>query len=571
MPPALDRLLASPSALRLLRRVVNGQEVPALANGCRHFHVNLWTERRPKKWRRWEDVEEEIRSRDRIRNFLEEGDPPTPPAVKEKARRARKPDGIPAEKTRSDGSVTWARSLAYRERHHGQRGIMTMWKMRQHRAWPLPTHDSPVAEYLWGTFLKHPDLVTHVIDHAAEIQKQTGKVYPLLYELVMGYWLPRSHAEALAYHRLMLEKLQLKRLPLARLARYGASTFTPAAYDALMEIYWASEERGMYDEIVPVLVEKDEFAMARRWHIVCMHRGDIPSKSVATHPVVQAFMAETAAAEENEPVEKVVLEDSRYDKDLMRRLIGRDTPPVRFEDAFTARMFATRTFLTETVIRGLATVGVNEIGPQAVMAMALRTDPIEDLPRMFDELKASGIALQGCVYSLAIEKFASMQKWHLVRSMLDSDQHPDVFGDAAVQRKLLDYYLDQNDTLQAQRTLAILTLFHKQSSKASWNILLQTHIQRTGPKHVSEVLQNMRTQGVMVNAQSLVAIKSLLRRRQRGHKPSHAEYFYDDVRFVTRVYMTILEFGMGPVPPETWWEIMRRFGMTGRFKESTLR
>jgi hypothetical protein len=166
-----------------------------------------------------------------------------------------------------------------------------------------------------------------------------------------------------------------------------------------------------------------------------------------------------------------------------------------------------------------------------------------------------------------MEKFAKDQKWTLLRSMMDSDQHPDVFGDVDVQRKLLEYYMDQGDDLQVQRTLAILTLFHKDYAQESWNLLLQAHIRRTGPQHVTEVLQDMRSRGVMITIESVAAIKSLLRRRQVGRKPVTRRESFDDLRFVTRIFMIILEFGMGPVSPLTWRELIRRFGMTVRFRE----
>lgn len=589
MPPALDRLLASPSALRLLRAIVNGSEVPAACERsvfCCHSivtrrqYTQIHQIRTKQKWRRWTEAGEHVAKPDNVQQEPEvKQENPTQHAQHEKTasekgirylnaekRHAALIDGTSLGKPEDNDAARWAASLARRERYHGLQGTMAIWKLRQYTSSPLPTDNTQYAEYLWGTFIKHTALVPQVIDHAKEVLEQTGQVHPRLYELVMSYWLPRSPAKAHGFHNQMLDKLHLKALPLKKLARYGASTFRPAAYEVLMRIYQASGERDLYDEVVPVLAKQGNLTMARGWHMLCIARGDTPSESLADDRIVQIF---TTEAEGGKPVSRESRYRERtYNKDLMRRLLGRDTPPVRFDDVFTARMFATRTFPPDSIIKGLALVGVNEIGPQAVLAMALRTDPLEDLPRMFEELKATGIALQGCVYSLAIEKFAMSHNWQLVRSMLDTDQHPDVFGDADMQRKLLDFYIDEEDHLQAQRSLAILTLFHNDSSEASWNLLLQTHIKRTGPQRVTEVLQDMRTRGVMVNHESVNAIKSLLRRRQRGHRPVTLQRgAYDDLRFVTRIYTTILEFSMGRVSPVAWHEIVRRFGMTGRFKE----
>jgi hypothetical protein len=567
MPPALDRLLASPSALRLLHAIVKGPAPCLPSTVCGHTTAacrNYATAPQKQLWRRWKETSRDNRRRDKIRQLLEtDGVPPWIDIEHQLFH------GTLTHKKANSDDERWAVSLSQRERYHGQDGIMEIWRLRRYVQSYLPVDNTPVAEYLWGTFIKHPELVEQVIEHAAELMKETQQTYSRLYTLVMTYWLPRDAAKALQYHRLMLAKLELKELPLGQLAQYARSPFNPAVYDALWEIYRASDRRDLYSDVVPSLIKNNNMTMARQWHHLCISRGDLPSESVANHPVVQIFTAETSMLSGAKVTSKAPARDSRkYNEELMRRLKGRDSAPVRFEDSFCARMFATRTFPPASIIQGLAMVGVNEIGPQAVLAMASRTQPLEELPARFEELRAAGIALQGCVYSLAIEKFAKDQNWKLVRSMLDTDQHPDVFDDAPVQQKLLDYYLDQGDDLQVQRTLAILTLFHNSSSQESWNLLLQTHIRRTGPQHVTEVLQDMRARGVMVSIKSVAAIKGLLRRRQRGRKPSNiSQGHYDDLRFVTRVYMTILEFGMGPVSPLTWRELIRRFGMTGRFTE----
>ncbi|KAH7091440.1 hypothetical protein FB567DRAFT_518651 [Paraphoma chrysanthemicola] len=565
MPPALDRLLARPSALRLLRVLANAPILPAACSTttiCCHKasprrNYAIQNSRPKQKWMRWRESAD-LSSRERPSRRHQREVEETSNALLDSLEGGSEADAI----------ARWAQSLALRERHHGARGVRAIWDLRRHSRFYLPAHRSDDAEYLWATFVRHADLVPQVIDHAAELLKETGDTYAGLYMLVMRYWLPRDVNKALEYHDLMLAKLSLKKLPLKRLAKYGWRVFKPAAYEALFEIYRLSNERNLYDDVVPPLIKKGHISLARRWHNLCLYRDDMPSESVANDPVVHILLAESSNASNPDATgDKPIREHRKYDQELLRRLMGPDIAPVRFEDSFCARMFATRTFPPESVIKGLALVGVNEIGPQAVLAMALGTKPLEDLPMMFEELRAAGIALHGCVFSLAVEKFAREHKWTLLRSILNSDQHPDVFGDADVQWKLLDYYMDQNDDIQIQRTLAILTLFHKESAQESWNLLLQAHIRRTGPQHVTEVLQDMRSQGVMVTIESVNAIKGLLRPRQQGHKPTTMRDGYDDLRFVTRIFTIILEFGMGPVSPVIWREVIRRFGMTVRFRE----
>ena len=364
------------------------------------------------------------------------------------------------------------------------------------------------------------------------------------------------------FHHKLLMNLGIRELPLRELARMGPSMLKLPAYEAFMEIYRISNERDLFDDVVPPLIEKGFVSMARRWYTLCILRHDMPSKHVASHPVIQIFSAEASTLSESKH------QINKYNTRLMKRLLGRDAAPVRFDDSFCARMFATRALHPSSIIQGLVMVGVNEIGPQAVRAMASRTLPLDELPMRFEELQAAGIALQSSIFSLALEKFAMEHKWHLVRSMLESDQHPDVFGDADIQRKLLEYYLDQKDFGQAQRALAILTLFHNDPSTESWNLLLQIQIQRSGPKHITELLQDMHTRGIMLLPESINSLKSLLRSRQIGRRPGLSiRGKFDDLRFVTRTFMAVLENGMGAISPSAWREITCRFGMLGRFRE----
>lgn len=587
MPPALDRLLASPSALRLLRSIVTAPESPACHATIQCCAARSIAAKRrtyakdhgaPKKskWKRWSEQKAVIREKEHALRRLVRHVP-----AKDAAKRARPEAGLDClddepgdeengtlcgEDLVENEDEIWAKRLARHERLDGLQGIWTVWHMRRGAGYHLPTENSAHAQYLWRTFARHPKLVHFVIDHAVELQHEKGETYPRLYNVIMEHWLVRKPTEALEYHHQMLSKLRLRTLPLRELAQ-DARKYGHTAQEALLDIYRNSNERDVYDEIVPRLINAGNIRMARRWHNLCFFRGDLPSPSFAAMPVIEIFTAEAAAlANPNMRFDKTQRKNPSLNKDLMRRLLGRDTAPVRFEDSFTARMFATRTVQIESIIKGLTMVGVNEVGPLAVSAMARRTQPITDLPRRFQELRAAGIALQGSVFSLALEKFAAEHKWDLVQSILDSDQHPDVYSDADTQRSLLTYYLDQRDLKQAQRTLAILSMFHNDASRESWNLLLQLRIRASSPQDIFNTMLEMRSVGTTLSSTTMAAVRTLLAPRQRGHRPSLRRGF-DDLRFVTRFYITVLEAGMARIPPEAWHEIIRRFGMQSRFRE----
>jgi hypothetical protein len=268
------------------------------------------------------------------------------------------------------------------------------------------------------------------------------------------------------------------------------------------------------------------------------------------------------------PVHASRKQEPEYNEQLVQRLKPRAAASVRFDDAFAAKLFATKAFSITNIISGLVLAGVNEIGPQAVRQMGLRAESISDLSHHFSELKEAGIALEGRVFSLALEKFAVEGDHALARSILESDQHPDVFDDVEQQMKLLQYYIAQKDYGQAHRTLAILSLFHNDPATASWNIYLIEAIRAYQERSVADALQTMGSHGIPVAPETLRVLRGVLRPRRRGHRPvSMHRNDFDDLRFVLRFYMMTMQYGIGKIRPVAWRELILRLGKQYRLRE----
>jgi hypothetical protein len=576
MPTALDRLLHSPSALRVLRAIVH---VPELSATCIPA-VNCIPTNAPHR------SFSATPSRPKLK-FRYVGAPKFANVPKADRKWLQVARWLKIDEVDEPEKVSlWVEALLYGERLHGLDGIREVYQAMVRRGYKLPTDDTPEAGILWGTLLKHPQLVLPIIDHAAQIWKDSGTLYPHLYEKCIAHWLPRDPDLAQDCHHQLVVQLRLRKLPLRELARLARSYLTSRSLEAFMKIYQTSNERNIYDTIVLALCDERKVAEARRWHMMCFQRKDFPSKSNKSHPMVQLFTAELnmfpsrmtgdLITQDQGTMPKHIFPKqatgqqpkSKYNEELLRRLQGRETAPLRFDDPFCARLFYTNAFSPASIINGLVMVGVNEIGPQALRAMALRTKRLDDLKDRFRELKEAGIALKGCVYSLALEKFVSEENELLVLSILDSDQHPDVFEDMETQKKLLDFYLQQSDWAQAHRTLAILSIFHNDSSTEAWNILLQARIRMFNTREIALVLEGMRASGVVVSVESHEAIRRILRGRVRGRAPAWSTHGrFDDLRFVARIYTFILEGGIGSVYPFAWSEIFRRYGLLGRFRE----
>ncbi|PVI01520.1 hypothetical protein DM02DRAFT_343423 [Periconia macrospinosa] len=563
MPPALDRLLASPSALRFLRAVINTPEPPTAylgttsskCCGCRSLPRRAYQIPRRKgtpliNWKKFDQQ------------------PPTLDALDVRLPNGQKPDD----------ARTWAQCLQEKARIDRWDGIRTVWAART-GVFDLPTSDTPDAEYLWATFFKVPELVLPVILHAAEVRKKTGQLHPRLYELCMSWWLPQDRYIDLIphYHHQLVFHLQLRKLPLRSLIRNGRQRFTSKTFSALMDIYRTSNERDVYDEIIPFLCALGNVRMVRQWHALCTRRGDHPSPHVAAEPLIQKLTASRVSHITDPEAQLVHLyaknsvknRGFKYNSDMLRRLQGRDTASVRFDDSLCAKLFATATFSVESVIKGLAMVGVNEIGPLGVRAMATAAVSNEEIKHAFEVLKASGIALEGKVFSLALEKFAMEGRWKLVESMLQSDQHVDVYDNMDIQKELLAYYLEREDSDQLHRTLAIMTVFHNDMTTESWNLLLRAQVTAYETNQIMHTLESMRQNEIKVQPYTMVMIKEMMRPRKRTRRPIRKTDGppFDDLRFVTRVLFFIAQADMAIVSPLMWRELIRRYGMMGRLRE----
>ncbi|KAF2272377.1 uncharacterized protein EI97DRAFT_437004 [Westerdykella ornata] len=575
MPAALDRLLNRPAALRVLvaQRFLAASSYRCYSSDTGSSNSN-------------EDVQSDVRDSIDIDRRYKNLNPRGSKFSDETKILDRWHPARIAQAPKEEQAVLWAQLLAYQHRLQGLDGIKEVYFMMLHTGYRIPTADTREARAIWGTLFKNAQIVLRVIDYAAHYYDETGQVYPHLYELCMGRWLRKNPEFAMNIHHRLVHKLRLRKLPLRALAQIAKPTRDEATLSTFMDIYRSSSEVDVYDEIVPVLCDQGEITLARRWHFMCTHRKDLPSPSAASHPIVQLFIAEFSSISSPDPISLIRADQgtiarhldlpssparpkkSKLNHELMRRLEGRDTAPIRFDDPFCARLFATKAISPASVIKGLILAGVNEIGPVALRQMGLRTDPITELPERFRELKEGGIALHGCVFSLALEKFAMEGRFGLVRSLLRCDQHPDVFDDAKVQKELLNEYLEEDDRMQAHRTLAILALFHQDVSTESWNLLLQARIKRFHPTQVVKTLEDMRDHGVLLSEDSFKALKTILRRRRRHRLPDvSVPGQVDDLRFLARCYILILESGIGVVFPVAWTELIRRFGLYGRLRE----
>lgn len=481
----------------------------------------------------------------------------------------------------------WVELLEFRQRIYGGQGVHDIWHGIGAREIDIPTKGRN-ADVLWGTFLKHKDLFKEILDYATSLRQKTGRSYEPLYENIVGYFLDLGNAQsAFVWHRRLREQFYVPAGALQELALRAARN--KLSLNAFRRIYIESEDRNVYDSLISTLCDQGQYDTAMEWHSFLVKNYDYPSKASASKPMMQHFAAygnqlspgrvsnvtqellvggtaytNGPASPDGKPVE-----GNRFSREMMNRLLGKThaVEPKVLDDSFCARLFATKTFGVDMVISGLGMLGVEEVGPLALRELAVRAPSPEVILQKLEQLKATGISIKQSVFSSAVVRFAAENRTQLLSSVLSTDEHPDVFEDQSLQKELLSSYVKARDWQNVHLTLGILTVFHSEPLQESWNLLLRSHSQHSDHATLIQVLEDMRMARVKITRQSWTTLYQYrLRPRRRGMRPATQGGDSDDLLLIANIWRSALESGR-TLHPLRWREILRRFGMTGRFEE----
>lgn len=479
-------------------------------------------------------------------------------------------------------------------------GIAITWQqLRKKKHMHVPT-TGPAALNIWKIFLMNPELHGDIFEYALEVRDVKGDVYEPLYEHIVGHQLAQASEDTFAWHKKFKKAYTIPRDALRSLV--GHATTSENSLALFLKLYtdnWRNCD-PIYDVIIPRLVSRRRYQDAMFWHTKLFTRGDLPSVAVSNSPMMDRFhrfrnrAVATSLMDHMTPPEKTVMESGAtvrrvdgslaFNRQTVYTILGEKhgIAPKTFTDEFCARLFATKAFSTALVISSLRMFGIQAIGPLALREMVSKDVETSVVKQKIEDLQAAGISIGNSVFSRAVLKLSEDGRGDLLRSLIDSDQHPDVLEDTPLQRKLLASYLTHDDWAGVHRTLMILTLFHEDSNQESWNLLLrhylrsrstdsrqeaETHAWRKRRK-IQQVMFEMSMAKVKITSESVQCMmRQLLAPRRSGRRPLGRPKngtSLDDLNLVTNLFFQISNAGQ-LLPASCWRELIRRYGMTGRF------
>lgn len=479
----------------------------------------------------------------------------------------------------------WACLFNYRQRVHGAAGVAMFWDAVKRGDFKLPMTGAH-AQQFWEKFvdfgLQNIDILNEVRVYADQMLKSTNKRWLSLYiKIIQPMLLTGRGKEALVWH----DQLFIQHPPGPRV--FGEMVrqviFQQGDMDALRQIYQWNHHRNVYGKVVPFLCEKEDFKMALEWHFTFINEGDLPATSKkaeallhflaiqdrqrliqVTSSLVDAGVPFTSSISSSFGENKII------SREMMNRLHGEtfNVPAKTYNDNFGARWFATRWVSLDVAMLAISALGVKEIGPLSLQAIALRQQDAEGITQRINQLRDLDVSIDKSKFSTAVEQFARTRNQAYLDGLLNSDQHPDAFEDSKLQEQLLNSYARSQDWFRYRLTLAVLVVKSKHRDLETKNIILRTHVETRDTSALLLSLQKMHMDGTIVTEYTIRTIlRSLLRPRFSGRRPVATPIKdADDLNLAIGILKDIMESGSF-VSGTHWREIIKRLGMAGRWRK----
>ncbi|KAK8155737.1 hypothetical protein IWX90DRAFT_46653 [Phyllosticta citrichinensis] len=569
MRTALDRLLARPSTLRLLRVIAATHELPRTAPR-RHLSVSSPTQNRShngayEKQNIGDDpVAQRKALEEDIRKDVQEKLGASPTKEDAAQSTAGFTDNVQME--------AWIETIQRLQRIHGSSAVKVAWEVLREDQVDLPTK-GPQAHAIWGLLVAEDDLLESLVSYAFDVKRRTGQAYEKLYESIVAHFFAKQlHRPIYEWHERLIHDFPPAPGGLKMIASHVHGS--TASYKAFRWIYHRNTQHDVYDTIIPSLYKQGKPGIARNLQVWLLSRGDIPRGSRRAEGIeeVGKLPSPTRGRYRRKNVENPN-PSGPFDTTAVyvRQLEALGMRPKQVDDEFCARLFATTALSINFAVDCLLMMGCDEIGPLSMREMAFRSGDCKSVVKNSRKIAASGMAIKSTTYNRAIMRLAAQNRQGLLQSLLDTDQHPDNFDDRRLQYKLLNSYIRANNWPGINRTLAILTISNPDADNEGWNILVRVRSKTeytSWNAHIaglSRILEEADSKGFNITNKTLDALIELLRTRKPGRAPETTPEpgIRDDVWFAN-VCCLALRTGT-KVSTLRWRELFRRFGMTERF------
>ncbi|KAL5050564.1 hypothetical protein BDW71DRAFT_172713 [Aspergillus fruticulosus] len=490
----------------------------------------------------------------------------------------------------------WLELLQYRQRHYGDNGTLHVWKGMRKRVGGLQLPvDGETADFFWQSFvnygLKHEATLNEVVDYALELQNQTGKRWPKLYQSIVGTFVKLGmEKQVVKWHK----RLQSTHAPsdidiaecfTAALFNYDsfgrASVGLRARIAAFREICKHTNGHQVYNQVISALMTSGKSKELLRMHEFLIGHGDHPRSLEELQPVleyVRIFSSNATKARLQRYCDERFGGDNTADSSVPSLPSLTDRSPTvgvkdkleenGLKDDFGARIFATRALSIEMIISGFKTFRIPAIGPQSLREMARRARGSHDILEKLDQLEQSKISIGNSVFVRLLRRLAREKEEILLSDLIHSDQHHDVLEDPETQASLLVSHYAARDWRQYNLTLVVLKELLGEGSKLL-NIHFQKHLAAGEKDLAAQSVTDMLAQGFTLEPGTLTfMVNYLFGPRKPGRKAVNQPNLRSTHTLLSAFrYLQNIALAGTSVPVKLWIELLKRYGMVGRWEE----
>ena len=476
----------------------------------------------------------------------------------------------------------WLELITFRRRHHGTRGTTVLYKEIIRRDLQMPT-EGFVANQLWDLLIRagfHDiKLLEETVIYARRLKVHARRSWSKLYYGIVSITLKKDPKSAYTWHVKLKDDFPPSLEDYLKMFKISLECGRLGHFSGL---YQDNPLIGMYKTVTWHLCESQMYAEALYWHDLLCETGDFPTQSSDVQPLLDHLihikdrarfgkvirqLPEAERGISNMP-DHSFRRDTAISREIMSEQLGEvhGVAPKSLNDSFCARLFATRLFSIDTLIKGLHMIATETIGPLSLREIALRTDCDPGaICQHIDSLRTAGISLENCAFCTVVRSLAVENKREILQSVVSCDLHPDTFADCDLQERLLAQYYDEHDLVKVERTLAVLTNGRpvKNLQLIRMNLILRCQVTLGMRAKALATLEEMKRMGVPASPRSSRHLRvHWLSKRQVGRGPDRTQ----ELAVLIEASRMTMQSGR-LVPIIAWREILRRLGMAGRLTE----
>lgn len=476
----------------------------------------------------------------------------------------------------------WEHLSVHISQQYGHEGVWEAFmEIRRREFWHLlsDADSSLIRDHILLAALSDDTRMTALYESAQKLRDHCGFEWPGLYLKVVNFYLDHADYEnAFLWHlRLALAFPPSGTAFGTLLARFADDPATKMQ-STLASLYMFSSYRNIYDHLIPALFNAGQSALARKWRKKLLLSHDVPqtlkSRPFLTflaryYPKIPLVKAELAIADLDVTSQGLEIQDTRTERPSESAEAD--------DDGLTAQWFANSWPSADSAVDCAYKLGVREVGPEALRALAIREGNAQGFLRRVAQIEKLKMRIKPWTYSRGVIGIAKIGDHELFADLLRINAHSDEFESRSFRRSLLTEAIHQQDR-RRERLLREFQLVLIQKGKGRpFNKLLQTILndtsfEQSGIGKARLVLDRMESLNIPVtqtNASKFMErlIKDLRYyplKKNRAFGSSRQNQLIDRAINVTRRLARPREVA---IKVRHWRILIYQLGWLGRFKE----